>query len=141
MPDEPLHHLARVGPPWLREGEAMTECGRRVVDVAGPVDTWDEVAAFYRKHGRQRAAFVYCMTCTGGGVVRRQSWEKDAQEITLQWLSRSRYTRDGNRNAEPDRYLHALAALVAAHQDEFDAMVTPPEGVVDLASRRRGEQR
>lgn len=142
MADEPLRHLRRVSPPWVPDDEHMTECGRRVIDVA-VVETFDDAVAFVKKHGRQRTAFVYCNTCLSGtsGGVRRQSWEKDALEITQRWLQRTRYSRDGARNVETDRYLHALAALVAAHQGEFEAMVTPPAGVVDLSSRRKGAQR
>lgn len=137
MPEEPLKHLLRVLPPWV--SETMTECGRDGSDV-GALTTPEEVRALVAKHGKQRAAFLVCMTCIETWSNHRSStWETDPQGIVARWITRhDRYSRFPEPS-HAGRYLHALAALVVAHPEEFRALVEGL-GTVDLASRRRARR-
>jgi hypothetical protein len=138
--DEPIKHLLRPMPPW--ETRDMTHCGRRGADVA--TTTVDALAAHIKRYGRQRSAYTHCMTCldrvsayTHVDVVARLrvpiTWENDPRAVTARWVERA---RDETEADHVRRTLHAIGALVEAHQAEFDAMVAAA-GVSELAARRR----
>jgi hypothetical protein len=138
--DEPMKHLVRPKPPW--ETRDYTHCGR----VAGTVPTTsvDALEAHVRRYGKQRTAYTHCMTCldrlnaytTIDMRARLRvpiTWENKPRAVTARWLEK---VRDDAEEDRMRRTLHAIAALVEAHQDEFDAMVAAA-GVTDLAAARR----
>lgn len=140
--DEPMKHVLRPKPPW--ETVELTHCGRQGTTVQ--ITTVDGVNAHVRKYGRQRTAYTHCMTClervqayTSIDMRLRQrvpvTWENDPVAVVGRWLDR---TYEEPERARKRRILHAISALVEAHQDEFDAMVAA-DGVADLAAHRRGK--
>lgn len=151
MNDQPLKHLTRPKPPWAEL--ELTICGRPASDVAA-LTTPDEVRALVSKHGKQRAAFLVCMTCANRWRSSSE-WRTDPAAITAYWLERMTlsYVIGLNHSqwdhhtptitAEQDqvrRELHALANLVEAHRAEFDALVAGT-GAIDLASRRNAPRK
>lgn len=132
MADEPLKHLLRPMPPWVTE--TVTECGRGGNDVAA-ITTPEHVRAMISRYGKQRTAFMVCMTCMDAyhGAT---SWESAPGEIVLRWLERSRYRTPRSGIESVTKYLYALAALVKAHEEEFRALVDS-DGTTDLSARRK----
>lgn len=139
--DEPMTHILRPKPPW--ETQDLTHCGRQAETVAHT--TADGMMAHLRKYGRQRTAYTHCMTCvdrvqaysridTNLRVAVPMTWESEPVAITERWLDRTYEPTEKDRKR---RMLHAIAAIIEAHQDEFDAMVAA-DGVADLAAHRRG---
>lgn len=138
MPDEPVAHLPRPVPPW--EEIRHTHCGRLIVDVA-KMGTSEAYTATVKKYGQRRAAFDYCVTCCQRASVSGASWETSAVEITSDWVGRGIFT--ANKAREDVRAsLHALAALVEAHRDEFEAhRDATKSGAVSLSAKRADKGR
>lgn len=138
MPDEPVAHLPRPVPPW--EEAHNTLCGRDMADVA-KMGTIAAFIATVRKHGQRRAAFDYCQSCASHTRTAVMTWEKNPIEIMSDWVGRGIYT------AAPDQEritanLYALAALVEAHPEEFEAhRDATKEGAVSLSGARLAKRR
>lgn len=133
--DEPLKHLHRDMPPWTTQAEAVTECGRPMSDVAAH-STYDEAAAFIAKHGKRRAAFAFCQTCMERTRY-RADWINHPEEIVSRWVAgHSQWNREPDPARPTVRHIHALAALVAAHPQEYAALITPDPDVTDLRTVR-----
>jgi hypothetical protein len=133
MPDQPVAHLRRPVPPW--EEVRHTHCGRLIADVA-KMGTVEAFAALVKREGQRRAAYDYCLTCTERARYTPGSWETNATEIALDWLGRTRYVSDGGRD-RTTATLHALAALVDAHRDEFEAhRDATKSGIASLNAKR-----
>ena len=126
---EALSHIRRSPLPW-RESE-LTECGRPVSEMAKVVD-WQEARRLTKEYGRQRFALLFCMTCTYT-TDRWPTWDSDP----LERLSRE---RRGNEELV-QRELRVIAALIAAHRDEFDEALAGFDTVGDLAARRGKKRR
>jgi hypothetical protein len=78
--------------------------------------------------------YDYCQTCTDRLVWSKASWEADPVEIALDWLGRGRYTPGRDTIAAT---LHALAALVEAHREEFEAhRDATKSGIASLNAKR-----
>jgi hypothetical protein len=144
----PVDHITRAVLPW-RTSADLTECGKPVAELAGRLVTRDEAAARIKRIGQQRAAFSLCMTCasTSDRHRNRHGHTEDAvaavaratgsvwaaypppldREETPQWRERNRLSAE----------FEALAALVAAHREEFDGYLSGREQTVSLADRRR----
>ena len=128
MADEPLEHVARVLIPWsTRPG--LTECGRKLNDVAAVIDLPAFVAK-YNRLGKTRMAMTTCMTCWARLQYGSHYWEKHPAEVLNRDLGR--YEERAVITAE----LLALAALVEAHRQEYDDLVAGLQDTGDLAARR-----
>jgi hypothetical protein len=128
-----LHHVVRPPIPW-RSGPRRTECG---LD-AERHPTWerDELVSQARRLGRTRIHLLTCMTCLQT-AERHPTWDEDPVRF-MGRLVETRWSRRGAAEADlVARELRAMAALVAAHQGEFDGMVQGLEATADLASARR----
>jgi hypothetical protein len=116
---DPVDHILRPQLPWRRDA-GITECGYNAEKVS--TLTRDEYFARVKDLGQQRAAMVTCMTCAD--TARRWcTWEEDprkALQREIEWECGWRRTDRGEQTKDE---LLAVAALVEAHRDEFDAHV------------------
>jgi hypothetical protein len=134
MTDQPLAHLTRRTPPW--RDPVKTECGRDLADVARHIER-DDAQKLIARHGQQRAAFMLCMTCVNTSD-RYADWTVSPSSV----VGRDGYsTLGGQGMSQMDRELFAIAALVAAHRDEFDAYLTDLDATVSLAERRAQQRK
>jgi hypothetical protein len=127
---EPVDHIVRPSLPWRRDDASITECGYSAVSVKAI--SRPEHFQRIKDYGKQRAAMLTCMTCadTAG---RWGTWEDDprlalSREIT--WEQGGFYQARNDRGERLKDELLAIAALVDAHRDEFDASVS------EIAQRR-----
>jgi hypothetical protein len=132
---EVLEHIVRARPPW-RRGPELTECGRAASACA--VITREAFLAKVRAQGKQRAAVTTCMTCWST-ADRHASWEENPIGCLSRDLERYAGWRWGHAPAEaaPLRdELLAVAALVRAHRNEFDALLIGLGQTVSLGDAR-----
>lgn len=118
---EPVDHIARPQLPWRDGGPAITECGYD----ASKVKTLSRAEFFQRlkEFGQQRSAMLTCMTCSDT-AKRWKTWDEDPRqalqrEITWEWGGGYRASAD--RGVRLRDELVAIAALIEAHREEFDA--------------------
>lgn len=135
----PLRHLRRAAPPW--SSQARTVCGRPLDDVAAWLP-FEEAKALFGKVGHVRAQFLFCQTCLSMHGYRQETptrWEEEPDKVVADWAGRSnwRHTADGEQTRAE---LRALAFLVDAHREEYDAAVAALLND-DLAARRRAPRR
>lgn len=133
-----ITHIERSPLPW--RPERATECGLDA--TRHPTWTREEAVAKAKELGTQRFSLFVCMTCMQT-AERHYGWDADpaaclvrhAQPMTL------KYGRDpdGEKRRFADE-LRAIAALVAAHREEFDELVRGYAEVVDLKEARRERQ-
>lgn len=141
MTDEPISHIARSPLPWRAATDNDTECGKPVAEFAHVI-TWDEAIALVVKHGRQRAAFLLCMTCTSTSQrwMMRNDGTRSEGQCTFEDMPTERLSREfGKRREQTDRELRAMGELVTRYRDEFDALMDG--SVVPIAELRRKQQR
>jgi hypothetical protein len=129
--DEPVHHVLRPPIPW-RPDEGLTECG--LTAASYPTWTRDELFVQARKLGKTRTYMVTCVTCLDT-AQRHPTFEEDPSAF-LGRLTQPRYRRKSGRDDLFARELRAIAALVAAHRDEFEEAVTGLASTTDLTARR-----
>jgi hypothetical protein len=122
---EPVDHILRPQLPWRSTEEAITECGYD----AAKVKTLTRPEYFQRLQdmGQQRAALFTCMTCAD--TARRWgTWDDDpgrALDREITWECGGSYWRNrDDRGFRLRDELLAVAALIDAHRDEFDALVS-----------------
>ena len=135
MADTPLQHIRREVPPWAPGN--TTVCGRPTTDVAAILDI-GQAQALVTKHGKQRAAFLLCMTCSTNVT---STFTDDPVQCTRDWAARLIDVRWGgtgdpvrNEQAEQQtQMLRSLAALVAVHPEEFAALLAAR----DVLAQRR----
>lgn len=133
MPDQPVAHLPRTVPPW--EEVRHTHCGRLILDVV-KMSTVEAYVALAKREGKKRAAYDYCQNCAERVAYGTASWERNATAIMLDWLSRTRWSNDSTR-FETTASLHAIAALIEAHKDEFVAhRDATKNGIASLNEKR-----
>lgn len=147
MPEgTPLEHVMRPGPPWRPAELARTECGKDIgalLALGRPVLSREAVQKKIKDQGRQRAAFTTCMTCWDG-VERWETWE----ENPVSAIGRETYGSYSGRYADKTNVhfrrftdeLLALAALAAAHPEEFEALLSGIGETVSLAERREARR-
>lgn len=121
-----LDHIIAEAPPWM-ESE-RTVCGRPLNDVGSAVPE-HVIAAKVTKHGQQRTAFSTCMTCMTT-ISSRPRWETAPTQF-VNWYTQGAWRATPDRDAE----WVALAALVAAHPEEFAAHLQAVRGD-DLSAAR-----
>lgn len=139
-PDEPMElgdltHIERPSLPW--RPERSTECGLDA--TRHPTWTREEAQAIAKKLGRKRFSMFACMTCSAT-AERHSTWEDDpascmvrhAEKMTMRW---SRQHPEERRRFADE--LRAIAALIEAHREEFDALVESYGEVVDLRAHRK----
>lgn len=145
----PVDHITRAVLPW-RTSSDLTECGKPTSEFPGRLLTRDQAAARIKRLGQQRAAFTLCMTCASasdrhrnlqaltedsvaaveralGSVVHATPPWRDDRDPSPRWTERQRLAVE----------FEAIAALIAAHRDEFDGYLSRREQTVSLADRRR----
>jgi hypothetical protein len=154
----PVDHILRAALPW-RVNAHLTECGKPADELAGRLVTRDEAAARINRIGQKRAAFTLCMTCaetsdrhhrfapvdavavlareTGGLQHAREPLGPSSYGESDRWSAR--YRRAGEMWAERQRVnaeCEALAALVDAHREEFEAFLAGKAETASLDAQR-----
>lgn len=118
---EPVSHVERPPLPW-RSGQSVTECG---LDVESSVTvTRAEFVKRMQEWGIQRTSLMTCMTCLRT-AERWLDWDSDPRQAICreaEWEGYGRYRGDKRGSRLRDE-LRAVAALIAAHPDEFKALV------------------
>lgn len=114
---DPVDHIERPRLPWRSTEASVTECGLNAAKV--PTITRNEYLRREKDYGRQRTAMLTCMTCCD--TARRWgTWDDDprkALQREIEWEVRWGTERGVQLKDE----LLAIAALVEAHREEFDA--------------------
>lgn len=122
---DPVDHIERPRLPWRHTAEgSVTECGLDASKVK--TLTRPEFIQRAKDMGRQRTALFTCMTCSTA-AQRWGTWEDDprmAMQREIEWEGIRGYSRYAGRGERTKDELLALAALVEAHRDEFDAHMT-----------------
>ena len=129
-----LTHIARPPLPWRDSGK--TVCGQPISQYAdGRVVGLADAHAMQRRLGKQRFALAICMTCAHN-VGRWASWDNDPIARMEREVSGGAF---GKRDPILEHELRAIAALIAAHPDEFSDLVSSyaDGGVVSLAAHRK----
>ena len=137
-----LEHILRTPLPWQRPTEALTECGKRAVDVAASID-FDEYLAKVKSQGLQRAALSTCMTCSGRGAYREQhDWSRSPSGALGRAIERQPWRSPADEPTDLDRELLALAALAEAHRMEFETYLAglAQTSSLSAARARRGRR-
>jgi hypothetical protein len=137
-------HVARAVVPW-RSHTQYTECGRLVTNVTSVI-TPDALQDRIRTHGQQRTAFTVCMTCWNTSND-HPSWQTNPSAVLVRELTRTRGYHDRNRPStnpeaiQANNELRAIAALIEAHQAEFDTYLTDAANAIDLTTARHTRRR
>jgi hypothetical protein len=121
---EPVDHILRPRLPWRGDEAAITECGFDASKVK--TLTRGEFFARQKELGRQRTAMLTCMTCSDT-AGRWGTWEDDprrAVEREVTWEYGGGYRAREDRGDRLKSELLAIAELIEAHRDEFDAAVS-----------------
>ncbi len=126
MTETPLNHIERPLPPWSHCAP-KTQCGRARNDVAAIVSI-AEFAASVKRDGQQRIAYTTCMTCWSATTSQAYEWDQEPNGTMMRYLTSAR--QDDKRMIQ--RELRALACLVDAYRDEFDALVIGLTAVRDI---------
>lgn len=128
---EPVDHILRPQLPWRNEG-GITECGYDASKVS--TISREEYFARLKDMGQQRCALLTCITCSD--TARRWgTWADDprkALEREIQWEAGWRKDRGTRLRDE----LEAIAALVEAHREEFDAHINQTEQRRDWLAKK-----
>jgi hypothetical protein len=133
---EPVDHIIRPSLPWRRPGAAITECGYDAMKVKAI--TRPEFFSRLKDYGQQRTAMLTCMTCSD--TARRWgTWEDDprlAIEREVTWERGGGYRARTDRGELLKDELVAVAALIEAHKEEFDSLVTLREQRRDWVKKK-----
>ena len=140
----PLDHLLRPALPW-RQHPHLTECGKELdrVDPARLI-TVAELQRRIRELGQKRAAYSTCITCSETAGRHRAT---DPVDVVMRELAALRWVRDRSQGQPWERRrliateLEAVAALVAAHREEFDGYLADRAAAVSLADHRSSRRR
>lgn len=132
---EPVDHILRPLLPWRSKEGAITECGFDATKVK--TLTREEHFQRVKDLGSQRAAMLTCMTCsqTAGNWG---SWDADpraAVEREIRWEGTGRYSHEDRGQRLKDE-LQAIAALIEAHREEFDAHIAETAGRRDWLEKK-----
>lgn len=132
MTADAIEHIIRPSLPWRDAG--LTECGRPVNDCAA-VLTLDQAAAKWKKQGPTRAALTTCMTCCQ--TYRNwPTWEANPGGRLSRDISRYIYGQPKPETGLLNVELRAIALLIEAHREEFDATVATIQSAAGLAEAR-----
>jgi hypothetical protein len=120
---DPVDHILRPKLPW-REDIGITECGYDGSKVK--CLTRDEFFTRMKEFGDRRTAMLTCMTCADT-AKRWKTWEDDplqAMAREIAWERGEWYRARNDRGERLKDEMIAIAALIEAHREEFDATVT-----------------
>lgn len=133
-----IDHIERGPVPWRMV--ELTECGLPVANH--PVITRDTFIARLREWGQQRTRFTVCQTCSTT-AANNPPWEKDPVAVIRREAERCGYfPREGDEGRDLfTRELRALAALAAAHPEEFSGYVEGLTETVSLDAVRKSRSR
>lgn len=124
---EPVDHILRPQLPWRPGGAPITECGYDASKVQ--TITREEFARRLKDYGQQRTAMLTCMTCSD--TARRWgAWEDDPRHALareIEWERGGFYRPRTGRGERLKDELIAIAELIEAHREEFDALVNARE--------------
>lgn len=143
-----LDHVARPALPW--RDESLTECGIESPRTISRQEFYDRVKA----QGQQRASMGICMTCwhtcqrhAGHEGLKAGATQAD---VVAAFVDVWRYdpagvldrevTWDKSRRDRLNRELWAIAMVVQAHRDEFDAALDGMDAAPSLADLRARKQ-
>ena len=155
----PVDHLARLPLPWRPKAE-LTECGKELGDFPpGRIVTVEQVQRRINAVGKTRAAFTVCLTCTATAERHHRTGGRGALAAIARVIEGLRYVQGPAYEGDPDRRgyeahrrawerrrllereMEALAALVAAHREEFDGYIKGLAAAPNLADARRARAR
>lgn len=117
---DPVDHILRPQLPWRRR-PGITECGLDASKVSA-IDR-DAFAARMKDYGQRRCSMMTCITCSDTSR-RWKGWEQDPREAVgreVEW--EARHWRSQERGDQLRFELLAIAELIDAHRDEFDAAI------------------
>lgn len=120
---DPVDHIIRPQLPW-RSDAGITECGLNAAKA--PTLSRDEYFQRLKDMGKQRAALLTCMTCSGT-AGRWGTWSDDprkALEREIQWETSWRRSERGVRLRDE---LIAISVLIDSHRKEFEGLVSKIE--------------
>lgn len=124
---EPVDHIIRPRLPWRGAEADVTECGFDASRVK--TLTREQFFARLKEFGQQRTAILTCMTCVD--TARRWgTWADDprrALEREVAWEHGGGYRAREDRGDRLKHELVAIANLIEAHRDEFDAALLADE--------------
>lgn len=155
----PLDHITRAVLPWRTTAD-LTECGKDVARLVDRIVTRDDAYARIKRMGQKRASFTLCMICAETSDRRNRFEPADAVAVVARETSALRHAspplpfvpyegseRNAARRQRAEREwaerqqingeFEAIAALIAAHREEFDSYLSGREQTVSLADRRR----
>lgn len=135
--DEPLAHIPRPMLPWRAEDFALTECGKPLADVASVI-TLDDWKSRVKRDGKRRTSYSVCETCAHQ-AQRSRTFAQHPMEVLDRAVMRAR--RGNGELVRFQHELHAIAALIAAHPDEFTDYLDGLDHTVSLDERRRLRKR
>ena len=135
-----LEHVIRSRPPW-RRGEDLTECGKPVTKVSAVI-TRDAFLAKVRKQGQQRSAMSTCMTCWTT-ARNHPSWDENPVKSLIREAARFEWHLSGGEGRDLTFHdeLRAIEALIAAHPEEWDELLSGLGGMTRLDDARRAKRR
>lgn len=128
MPKLEVDHVLRPLPPWREE--PVTECGLQVSPRVRLITRTDLITRL-RDWGRQRTSMTTCITCFTT-AARWQSWADKPGDVIARDVHRG-----GDERSLIDDELRAIAALIEAHQDEFDDLLAGLQQTTSLVEARR----
>lgn len=114
---EPVDHIRRPTLPW-RDTPAMTECGMNADSVK--TLTREEFFVRLKDFGSKRTAILTCMTCAET-AKRHGTWNDDPRLAMQREIAWETPWRGSDRGELLRDELLAIAALIEAHREEFDA--------------------
>lgn len=136
---EPVDHIIRPSLPWRRDG-AITECGYDATKIQSI--TRPEFFQRVKDLGKQRSAMLTCMTCSNT-AQEWGTWEDDPRRALGREIA---WEHGGYRRAREDRgerlkdELIAIAALIEAHREEFDAHTAETAARRDWLERKAAHE-
>lgn len=125
-----ITHIQRPNLPW--RSDQLTEC--KLDATRHPTWTRDEAIAKARELGQQRFAMVVCITCMNT-ANRHRTWDEDPASCLERYVG-SVWGMKDDESQRLDHELRAIAMLIEAHRDEFDATVADLAGAVSLGDLR-----
>lgn len=127
-----LDHVRRPDLPW--RVATSTECGRDADTV--PCISRDELLARLADFGQARTSLTTCMTCWQTSA-RWKTFDQDPVDALRREVYAGRMGEEERFGAE----LRALAALHAAHREEFDEFLAGLAETVSMAELRARRRR
>lgn len=132
-----LEHVARPVPPW--RNEVLTECGLPE-EHERQVISREQFRDKMRRLGQQRSAMTTCMTCWHT-AQRWEDWMMCPSDVMRRELMALQGAKGrGAKNERLNAELRAIAALIAAHREEFDAYVSGLADAADLSVVRHARR-